>query len=92
MKSHRQDKKNKRKRKKQKNTMSQEQVSHTPLQPLQQTDEEEGKELGFCGGEGEMENSRETLVSFDLFPRPIHYRRWMFSPTGDPTCRALSHQ
>jgi hypothetical protein len=42
--------------------MSQEQVSHAPLQPLQQTDEEEGKELGFCGGEGEMENSRETTT------------------------------
>ncbi len=32
--------------------MSQEQVSDAPLQPLLQTDEE-GKELGFGGGEGE---------------------------------------
>lgn len=63
MKSHRQDKKNKRKRKKQKNTMSQEQVSHAPLRPLLQTDEEEGKELGFGGGEGE---NRTTPTSMEF--------------------------
>jgi hypothetical protein len=97
MKTHTQDKKNKRKRKKQKNTISQEQVSHAPLQSLLQTDEEEGKELGFGGGEGEN-GTTPTSMEFQrnapfLRPFPSVYSL----PTADVssgrrhTCRALSH-